>query len=117
MTPKRGWLLLVLHQGPLDSIRLARALFLIGRRIGAHPPHYYGFLSYHHGSLSLDLYVDLASAEREHLVSQAPHRFIERVPYHLTPKGASQAAKIARSCPEEILALVREAVRNSMPAA
>lgn len=104
---KRDWLLLLLHQKPLDRIRLMKALFLIWHRSGRHLEDYYEFTPYMYGPCSFDLYTELETLEQEHLVSQAPHPVAQWASYFLTPVGQSKAAAIQHVAGPQTVHLVR----------
>lgn len=104
---KRQWLLLLLHHGPLDRIRLMKALFLIWHRTERSLKGFFEFTPYLYGPFSLDVYRELEVLQREHLVSQTPHLPEHRAPYHLTSRGAREAAGIRASTDAEMASLVR----------
>lgn len=105
--PKRDWLLLLLHQRPLDRIRLMKALFLIWHRAGRKLENFYEFTPYLYGPFSFDLYTELEALQQEHLVSQAPHPVAQWASYYLTPTGASKASAIHEAASRETVALIR----------
>lgn len=104
---KKEWLLLFLREKPLDRIRLMKALFLLWHRGGRRIQGFYEFVPYMYGPCSFDLYRELASAEHNQLVSQAPHPVARWAPYYLTARGANAAANVAKKVDSHLLDSLR----------
>ncbi len=107
---RRDWILLCLREKPLDRIRLMKALFLIWHRSGRSIPGFFDFVPYLYGPCSFDLYRELEAAEREQLVSQAPHQVAKWAPYFLTKKGEQVAARALENARPDTLRLLRSVV-------
>jgi hypothetical protein len=104
---KRDWLLLFLREKPLDRIRLMKGLFLLWQRSGRDIEGFFEFVPYMYGPCSFELYRALEAAERERLVTQAPHPVERWAPYFLTAQGAHIAASTADKVEPRLLQLIR----------
>lgn len=109
---KRDWVLLLLRQSPLDRIRLMKALFLIWHRSGRRINGFYNFVPYMYGPCSFELYQELEELQRQHLISQAPHRVPRWASYCLTPSGQSEAELVEQRVDNEVLSVVATVARE-----
>ncbi len=93
---KREWILVLLRHRPLDRIRLMKALFLIWHRSGRKLKNFYQFVPYLYGPCSFELYKELESLQRDHLITQPLEGPMQWVPYFLTGAGRDRADTVAR---------------------
>jgi hypothetical protein len=84
-----------------------KALFLIWHRSGRKIEAFYEFIPYMYGPCSFDLYRELAAAEREKLVIQAPHMMSRWARYFLTQRGKDVATQARQKIDHSSLALIQ----------
>jgi len=104
---KQDWILLLLQEKPLDRIRLMKALFLIWHRSGRNIATFYEFVPYMYGPCSFDLYRELNLAEKDQLISQAPHVISQWAPYFLTERGSKIVSNVGKKLDRKLLNLIR----------
>lgn len=112
---RREWLLLVLREKPLDRIHLMKALFLIWHRSGQKIDGFFEFVPYMYGPCSFDLYRELAAAEKERLIAQAPHVPSHWASYFLTAKGKRTADAVAGRATQDRLRHIQAVVTEIAP--
>lgn len=112
MLNKRDWILLFLHETPLDRIRLMEALFLFWYRSGKAITDYFAFEPYLYGPCSFEVYSILDELTREGLLVQPLQPVQQWARYYLTAKGRQEAEKVIRAHDPKTIEKINEIARE-----
>jgi hypothetical protein len=105
----RDWLLLLFDgaQRPLDRVRIQKSLFLFAERSKAPGAEKYGFVPYHYGPFSFDVYPDLDRLVQQGLLRVELEPAATSPRYTLTGAGSRAVEDLRRAAPPERLDLLR----------
>lgn len=105
---KVDWILLFLNAMPLDRIHLMKALFLFWYRTGRRIEGFFKFKPYMYGPCSFDLYDELRSSQRDHLIAQASHIPAKYARFHITDLGRKMVEEAESKISASEQNLIRE---------
>lgn len=107
----RDWLLLLFDgaDGPIDRVRIQKAMFLFAQGSQAPASEKYHFEPYHYGPFSFQIYPDLATLIREGLIRGEEVPWLSTPVYSLTRLGREGVEELKRQAPEARIILMRKA--------
>lgn len=106
---QRNWLLLLFDgEGPIDRIRIQKAMFLFAQRSRLKADEKYSFEPYHYGPFSFAIYPDLERLIGEGLIRGEEVPWLSSPVYSLTANGRAKVQELIAGSSAPDVKLLRE---------